>query len=109
FGSLGPRRLDVEHEALAVGVLGLVAEDGILPGLEGGDQAHALAVLRYVADIGLAGALGTGVAAKGNRRALDPDLPEQRGAHAADRLQQLRLAVAGDAGDADDLAGAHGE
>ena len=35
--------------------------------------------------------------------------PLQRRADAGQRVEQLRLAVAGDPGDADDLAGAHGE
>ncbi len=35
--------------------------------------------------------------------------PDTALADAGDHLEQLRLAVAGDAGDADDLAGAHVE
>ena len=42
-------------------------------------------------------------------RVAHPHRPGPRGTQARDRLEQLDLAVAGDARDADDLAGAHGQ
>ena len=45
----------------------------------------------------------------GKRLAVEQDLARRRRPDAGDRLEQFALAVAGDAGDADDLAGAHAE
>ena len=55
------------------------------------------------------GARRLGAAAGGRRRAPDGDGAPLAGERAGKRLQQLRLTVAGDTGDADDLAGVDGE
>ena len=82
----------------------MVAEDRVLVGREVAHEAHAQPVLGHVAEA--RGAAEAGVA---ERPALDPDRAAGRRPDAGQRLEQLRLAVAGDARDADDLAGAHRE
>ncbi len=59
---------------------------------------------------GRAGASGAGCARRsGIIAALEADGAQDRLAHARDRFEQLALAVAGNAGDADDLARVNGE
>ena len=82
----------------------MVAEDGVLVGVEALDQAHAQPVFRHVG-----AALDAGLGRVDDGQALDGDGAGGRVADAGHRLQQLRLAIAGDTGDADDLACAHRE
>ena len=99
-----------EQDRAVVRRLVVVAEDRALPGREGDDEAHALAVL---------GDVGESEPPHGPRRgrrlrvdevaALPSDPPRLRGSDAGQRLEQLRLAVAGDARHAHDLAPPHRE
>ena len=67
-----------------------------------------VAILRHMREAAVAQLAGIG-----DRRSTSIGSPSSMtapdigAADAGDRLEQLRLAVAGDAGDADDLAGAH--
>lgn len=96
----------VEEAALAVGALGDVAQDAVLPerGLQ--QQAVPVPVLRDVADAALAAParreLGDLVAVQ-----ADPARVGRQDAH--DRLDEFRLAVALDTRDAEDLALVDGE
>ena len=89
--------------------IALVAENGVLVFLEGQDEAHMVAILRHMgaahaADLGRIDLLRrVDVAPQhGDAAAFGP-------ADAGQRLQEFRLAVARDTGDADDLAGLHVE
>ena len=84
--------------------LGLVAQDRVLVGGEALDQAHPQPVLGHVR-----AAQQPRLRAAGDRRAAQQDLAAQRLADAGQRVQQLGLAVAGDPGDAQDLARPHRE
>ena len=83
-------------------------QDAVLGQGEGEHEPVALAILGNVADAGVRGLPG--------RRTRDVDAmrsmgPRRRGAHAGERLDELALPIAVDAGDRDDLARAqvHGE
>ena len=99
---------DVEERPVQEARIAVIAERGVLPFLEGRHEAHAVAVLGHVREAALAQHRRIGP----RRR---PEIgspwrmtsPDGRVADAGEHLEQLRLAVAGDAGDADDLAGAH--
>ena len=83
----------------------VVAEDRALLRRERDDQAHALAVLGHVGEPEPPhGPRRGGAAASARSRPFQRICPDFAGADARERLEQLRLAVAGDAGDADDLA-----
>ena len=73
-------------------------------------EPRAQPVLRHVQEAELAQAVRIVLLARTIARPLDArSPPSDRPAHAGERLQQLALAVAGDARDADDLARAHRE
>ena len=103
-------RAPAQPEAAVVGRLVVVAEDGALAGAEGDDEAHPLAVLGHV---------GQSEPAHAPRRARSRwsvmswprhrIRPDFTGRDAGEGLEQLRLAVARDAGDAHDLASPHRE
>ena len=100
----------VRQRASVVAPVPVVAEDAALGGFEGGDEAHALAVFRDVAQAHPPHRLHRPGMAAG-RRGLppDPDRAPLVREDAGERLQELGLAVAGDARDTQDLAGADGE
>ncbi len=87
----------------------VIAEDRVLVLLEGQHEADMVAVLRHMRQAAVAQLAGIGDADHVDRAAVELDAAGNRPANAGDRLDQLRLAVAGDTGDADDLAGAHVE
>ena len=88
----------------------LVAEEGVLPLREGHDEAAAVAVLGHVGDpTPRGGRRRWWCATRSSGAPLRRTVPAGRGADAGEHLEQLGLAVAGDAGDAEDLAGAHVE
>ena len=68
-----------------------------------------MAVLRHVGEAARAQLGRVAVRHHGERLAVEEHASDGRVADAGEHLEQLRLAVAGDAGDADDLAGAHVE
>ena len=80
----------------------LVAEDAVLPQRRVQQQAVPVPVLGDVADAGLAALAGVPARSCPCRRGAIA--PGRTRAHAHDRLDQLRLAVALDPGDAEDLA-----
>ena len=98
----------VEQHAFAVDPLVVEAEHRAFAGLERHDEADAVAIFRHMADPDQA---------LQPRRALDwrqdlaveEDFAGAERAHAGERLEKLRLAVAGHARDAEDLARAQGE
>ena len=88
----------------------VIAEDRVLVLLEGQHQPDMVAVLRHMGEAAVAQLAGIGDADHVDRLAVEHRrVPDTRAADAGDRLDQFRLAVAGDAGNADDLAGAHVE
>lgn len=103
---VGAGRLEVEEDALAVGALGDVAEDAVLP--ERGLQQQSVPVA-VLGDDG-----HPVLAALARRRAGDVRTVQREGArvegpHAHDGVDQFGLAVALDAGDAEHLALVDGE
>ena len=100
---VGDDRPAIEQHALAVHRLLMEAEHRAFARLERHDEADAMAVLRHVADADEA--LGARIALHMRQRlAVDEDFAGAWRAHAGERLEELRLAVAGDAGDAEDFA-----
>src|ERR1700677_1768837 len=96
-------RLAVEQHALAVQGFVLEAEHRALASLERHHEAYAVAILGHVTDAECAHALG--IRFRGGRELAIHEVSARRGqANARKRLQQLGLTVAGNAGDADDLA-----
>jgi hypothetical protein len=94
-----------EQRVLLVGGVVVIAEGHVLPGGEVHDQAKMVAVLGHMGDAGVARRLAVGpLAGQGICAALQ-HLPRPVAA-CRPALQQFGLAVAGDAGDAEDLAGA---
>ena len=96
-------RVVVADEAAGVGRAVVVGEDEVVGERERQDQPEAVAVGRHVADA-QPRAAGAGAAA-GHVLAVERHRPAGRLAQPDDRLDELVLAVAGDAGDAEDLAG----
>ena len=79
------------------------AEHRAFAGLERHDEADAVAILRHMADADET--LRARVALHVRQQlAVDEDLAGAGRAHASERFEELRLAVACDAGDAEDLA-----
>ena len=95
------RKRTVEVSRVAV-----IAERRVLPFLERGHQPHAVAILRDMGKTLLSKRLRVEPRRGGNLLAMQDDLARCRVADAGKDLEQLRLAVAGDPSDADDLAGA---
>ena len=101
--------LKAQHEELraeiAAAIDGVVleAKHRAFASLERHHQTDALTVLRDMADAERAHALRVAPARR-RRRAIDQDFARGERANAGERLQQLRLPISGDAGDADDLA-----
>src|SRR6185437_15527248 len=103
------RRGDVEQSAFGIGSIVLIAEDAVFPFFELHHEALALAVLGNVRETCGARPCRTIVALERERAAIDDDIARLLVAHAGDAFEQLRLAIAGDAGDPDDFAGADRE
>lgn len=91
----------------------MIAEGHVFPGGEIHDQPLGLAVLGDMADAGATARAAIGAGPRNRQRlAVQADFARNLAARlgkAAQDLQQLGLAVAGDAGDAQDLAGADGQ
>ena len=68
-----------------------------------------MAILRHMSEAPVAQFAGIGDAGHVDRLAVEQDRAGDGAADAGNRLHQFRLAIAGDARDADDLAGAHVE
>ena len=100
----------VHEDGAVVGAVVVVAQDRGLVGREGRDQTHALPVLRHVAQAGVAHAARVGrVTGVAHHAAADRHRAGVRPLDPGQQRHQLRLAVAGHAGDADDLAPAHAQ
>ena len=107
-GGVGDDGLVVEEGSDVKSWLILITEDGGLAGCEGQDQAHAVAVFRYMGQTEMA-----------QFAWIAPQAPSRHGLtvqyHAAigyrpdagDGLQQFALPISGYTGNADDLAGAY--
>ena len=93
-----------QHRVLLVFRVVVIAEGHVLPGLEVEDQPFALAVFRHMRDAARAAGLAVGIAPRQvDLVAVDADRA-RRPLVAAEHFEELRLPVAGDAGDAHDLA-----
>ncbi len=86
-------------------VIAVIAENDVLAGIERGDDAETMPVLRHMGE--LVGAGFRRIA--GEKPAVEENLARHHRPDAGDRFEELALAVAGNAGDADDLAGADDE
>jgi hypothetical protein len=97
----------VEPEAPAQRLVMMPAENDVLAGIEGADQAPVLAVLRHMGQ-----ALRTHmarIAQHADVLALEDHLARGGPGNPRDHVEEFRLSVAGDAGDADDFALPHAE
>lgn len=99
-------RLEVEERALAVGPLGDMTEDAVLPERGLKQQSVPVAVLR---DDGHAVLPALARRGSGDVGAVQAEHTVVEGAHAHDGVDQFGLAVALDARDAEDLALVDGE
>src|SRR5512145_2593751 len=88
----------------------MISEDGAFVGGERRDQPHSLSILGYVAYAELAHPSGGAPSERLGDIAPFPDDPSAGDrANSGERLEQLRLSVSRDTGDADDFARPHGE
>ena len=100
----------VHEDGPVVGGVVVVAQDRGLVGREAADQAHALPVLRHVAQAGVAHPARVGrVTGIAHRPAVDRHRAGIRLLDPGQQRHELRLAVARHPGDADDLAAAHAQ
>src|SRR4051794_24265682 len=90
----------VEEWSALIFLVVLIAENEVVAGIEGCDDAEAMAVFGHMGEPALTRLCR--VASK--RFAVEQDLSAYRLSDAGDCLEQLALAVAHDTGDADDLA-----
>ena len=96
--------VEVTHQALGERRLVEALEDEVAGHRVGADEAVLLAVL---GDVGDAETVDRARVVVGDVATVQRDRPALGRAHPAERLDELALAVALDAGDADDLTGAH--
>src|ERR1700722_6257846 len=93
----------VKQQAASVNLVILEAEHRALAGLERHDEAHAMAILGHVRNAERAHAFRA-LPIRRRQFAIEEDFARRQHADAGKRFEQFRLAIAGDAGNTDDLA-----